>query len=162
QCRLAPGGAVLVADVLDARRREELRRAIEEAGGTDVARRQELFLDEDLFRDLGGIVHHRIEGFPNELRFRYDVLLTGQPTGACRKRLWTGWHVDCCPAARLPQVAAPDDLAYVIHTSGSTGEPKGIAVQHRPAAHLVDWVNRTFEIGPEDRGLFVTSLCFDL
>jgi amino acid adenylation domain-containing protein len=162
QCRLAPGGAVLVADVLDARRREELRRAIEEAGGTDVARRQELFLDEDLFRDLGGIVHHRIEGFPNELRFRYDVLLTGQPTGACRKRLWTGWHVDCCPAARLPQVAAPDDLAYVIHTSGSTGEPKGIAVQHRPAAHLVDWVNRTFEIGPDDRGLFVTSLCFDL
>src|SRR6185369_8695563 len=119
QCRLAPGGAVLVADVLDARRREELRRAIEEAGGTDVARRQELFLDEDLFRDLGGEVHHRTEGFPNELRFRYDVLLTGQPTDERRKRLWTNWHAERCPSDPLPQVAAPNDIAYVIHTSGS-------------------------------------------
>jgi thioesterase domain-containing protein/acyl carrier protein len=35
-------------------------------------------------------------------------------------------------------------------------------VQHRPAANLVDWINRTFEVGPGDRGLFVTSLAFDL
>jgi len=163
--RLAPGGALLVADVLDARRREELRQVTEEhrreRGLEPAARRQELFLDEDLFRDLGGAVHHRTVGFPNELRFRYDVLLTGEP-GERRQRVWTGWHVDRCLAARLPQVAAPEDVAYVIHTSGSTGEPKGIVVQHRPAANLVDWINRTFEVGPADRGLFVTSLCFDL
>ncbi|HET9227201.1 MAG TPA: amino acid adenylation domain-containing protein, partial [Thermoanaerobaculia bacterium] len=152
---------VLIADVLDARRREELRRAIEEHRGTAVSgRRQELYIDEGFFQDLGASVHHRTEGFPNELRFRYDVLLTHAEDR--RKRLWTGWHVDRCPVGRLPQVAAPDDIAYVIHTSGSTGEPKGIVVQHRPAANLVDWINVTFEIGPEDRGLFVTSLCFDL
>jgi pristinamycin I synthase-3/4 len=162
--RLAPGGAVLVADVLDARRREELRRAIEEhrgdEGAAHAARRPELYLDEDFFRDLGGSVHHRTQGFPNELRFRYDVLLTGVQER--RKRLWTGWHADRCPAGRLPRVCEPEDVAYVIHTSGSTGEPKGIVVQHRPAANLVDWINRTFEVGPEDRGLFITSLCFDL
>ncbi|MFL6200631.1 MAG: amino acid adenylation domain-containing protein, partial [Thermoanaerobaculia bacterium] len=76
--RLAPGGAVLVADVLDARRREELRRAIEEhraqaeIEGAAVGRRQELHLDEDLFADLGAAlpgvaavaVHHRDAGFP--------------------------------------------------------------------------------------------------
>ena len=134
----------------------ELRRA------DGASKRRELFLDEDQFHGFGtAAVHHRHEGFPNELRFRYDVLLTAGE-GVPRKRLWTGWHVDRHPDGRLPAVASPDDIAYVIHTSGSTGEPKGIVVQHRPAANLVDWINRIFAVGPEDRGLFITSLAFDL
>jgi amino acid adenylation domain-containing protein len=180
--RLAPGGAILIADVLDARRRDELLATIMEhrrqAGedGTAVARRQELYLDEALFRDFGTAlpeavdvaVHHRGEGFPNELGWRYDVLFTRgaadakPPHGKRLKRLWTGWHVDRLPAERLAEVSTPDDFAYVIHTSGSTGEPKGIFVQHRPAANLVDWINRSFMVGAQDRGLFITSLCFDL
>ncbi len=175
--RLAPGGAVLVADVLDARRRDELRQAVEEHQGRSGAatsgipgtqrKGRELYLDEGLFQDLGGgaQVLHRTEGFANELGYRYDVIL--RPSAPAdrmqrRKRLWTGWHVDRLSAARPAAVVTPDDLAYVIHTSGSTGEPKGIAVQHRPVANLIDWINRTFGIGPADRVLFVTSLCFDL
>jgi amino acid adenylation domain-containing protein/non-ribosomal peptide synthase protein (TIGR01720 family) len=56
----------------------------------------------------------------------------------------------------------PDAIAYVIFTSGSTGVPKGVMVQHRPVINLIDWVNRTFHIGPSDRLLFITSLAFDL
>ncbi|HKH48447.1 MAG TPA: amino acid adenylation domain-containing protein [Thermoanaerobaculia bacterium] len=55
-----------------------------------------------------------------------------------------------------------DGIAYVIFTSGSTGVPKGVMVQHRPVINLVQWVNRTFGVGPGDRVLFVTSLAFDL
>jgi len=55
-----------------------------------------------------------------------------------------------------------EDLAYVIFTSGSTGRPKGVILQHRPVINLIEWVNRTFEVGPGDRMLFITSLSFDL
>jgi len=53
-------------------------------------------------------------------------------------------------------------LAYIIFTSGSTGKPKGVVLQHRPVINLIEWVNQTFSVGPGDRLLFVTSLCFDL
>ena len=33
---------------------------------------------------------------------------------------------------------------------------------HRPAVNLIQWVNSTFGVGPADRLLMVTSLCFDL
>jgi amino acid adenylation domain-containing protein len=58
--------------------------------------------------------------------------------------------------------ATSQDPAYFIYTSGSTGQPKGIVVQHAPAVNLLNWVNRTFEVGPGDTLLFVTSICFDL
>lgn len=54
------------------------------------------------------------------------------------------------------------DPAYFIYTSGSTGQPKGIVVQHAPAVNLFNWVNQTFDVGPGDKLLFVTSICFDL
>ncbi|MEV8378873.1 amino acid adenylation domain-containing protein [Kribbella sp. NPDC056861] len=66
------------------------------------------------------------------------------------------------PAGRPGRRSAPGDLAYVILTSGSTGEPKGVAVAHRPVVNTIDWVNRRYGVGPHDRVLFVTSLCFDL
>lgn len=54
------------------------------------------------------------------------------------------------------------DLAYTIYTSGSTGRPKGVMIRHHSAVNLVEWVNDTYHIGPEDRLLFITSMCFDL
>lgn len=61
-----------------------------------------------------------------------------------------------------PHVAGPGDTAYVIFTSGSTGTPKGVAVPHRALSNLLDWCKRTFRFGPDDVGLGVTSLGFDL
>ncbi|MFC0527581.1 amino acid adenylation domain-containing protein [Phytohabitans kaempferiae] len=34
---------------------------------------------------------------------------------------------------------SPDALAYVIHTSGSTGAPKGVAMPHRGLSRLIGW-----------------------
>ena len=54
------------------------------------------------------------------------------------------------PATPSPTGAihTPDAVAYVIYTSGSTGKPKGVVVRHRAAVNTIDWVNRTFGVGP--------------
>ena len=56
----------------------------------------------------------------------------------------------------------PDHLAYIIYTSGSTGKPKGVAVEHGAVLNTLEDINDRFQIGPGDRVLAVSSLCFDL
>jgi amino acid adenylation domain-containing protein len=53
-------------------------------------------------------------------------------------------------------------LAYTIYTSGSTGRPKGVMIEHHSAVNLYSWVNERFNVGANDRLLFITSVCFDL
>jgi len=43
-----------------------------------------------------------------------------------------------------------DDLAYVLHSSGSTGIPKGILLTHRNARTFTDWMSKEFEIVSDD------------
>jgi len=64
-------------------------------------------------------------------------------------------------AEPIPAVAVdPDDLAYVMYTSGSTGEPKGVEVTHRNVARLV--ADPCFaELGPGRAMLHAASPAFD-
>jgi nonribosomal peptide synthetase protein BlmX len=56
----------------------------------------------------------------------------------------------------------PDDLAYVMYTSGSTGAPKGVAVTHRGLGNYLAWSRDAYGISPETSSLVHTSLAFDL
>ncbi len=54
----------------------------------------------------------------------------------------------------------PDALAYVLHTSGSTGAPKGVAMTHRGLSELIGWQLASGE--PGLRTLQFTATSFDV
>jgi len=55
----------------------------------------------------------------------------------------------------------PDNLAFCIHTSGTTGVPKGILLEHRGLANLTDFFRTTLKITPADTILQFASCAFD-
>ena len=56
----------------------------------------------------------------------------------------------------------PEGLAYVIHTSGSTGVPKGAMIRHRAIAHRLLWQRGLLGFGTDDAALFKAPLGFDI
>ncbi|MEX2030638.1 MAG: amino acid adenylation domain-containing protein [Anaerolineales bacterium] len=54
------------------------------------------------------------------------------------------------------------DLAYILYTSGSTGEPKGVMISHRTIFTFLRWAVDTFRMGPDDRVTSHAPLHFDL
>nr|QEO74097.1 phosphopantetheine-binding domain-containing pro [uncultured bacterium] len=73
----------------------------------------------------------------------------------------TSWESTAEPLAE-PVRVSEENIAYVLFTSGSTGEPKGVEVPHRAAMNTIDDLNERFGIGPSDRCLAVSALEFDL
>ncbi len=65
---------------------------------------------------------------------------------------------DIC--ANLERLSTPEDLAYVMYTSGTTGEPKGVQVTHQGIVNLVKETNYV-RFMPEDRVLQASKLIFD-
>jgi amino acid adenylation domain-containing protein len=84
------------------------------------------------------------------------------PAAPGSRTVWSVADLAAQPATAPVAVSESGDTAYIIFTSGSTGTPKGVEVAHRPAINLIEWVNKTFGVGPGDRLLWVTSPCFDL
>jgi mycobactin phenyloxazoline synthetase len=62
----------------------------------------------------------------------------------------------------VPAPTDPNELAYVLFTSGSTGEPKGVEVTHDAAMNTIEFLNGYFGIGPSDRSLALSHLECDL
>lgn len=64
--------------------------------------------------------------------------------------------------ATLPSVLRQGSLAYVLYTSGSTGQPKGVCMGHGPLLNLLRWQEGQSVAGTNSRTLQLAPLSFDV
>lgn len=62
----------------------------------------------------------------------------------------------------LSEPLEANDLAYVMFTSGSTGEPKGVMIGREGLAHYIDWAITAMAVTTEDRWSQHPNIGFDL
>lgn len=74
-----------------------------------------------------------------------DELYSAEPIDSIAK-----WEKPCA-----------NDVAYIIYTSGSSGQPKGVKVSHGSLNNLVSWHIDTFEVGAASRATLMASVAFD-
>jgi amino acid adenylation domain-containing protein len=110
--------------------------------------------------DLKAIITHDLDNNPLAVK-----LQAAEAEGPRRTIRWIDSHSDSfratAPATsfRLPQ---PDDLAYIMYTSGSTGMPKGVQIEHRALRTYCDADRAIYELTPSDRTLQFSTLNFDI
>ncbi len=72
------------------------------------------------------------------------------------------WEVIAAKSEANPATATTaNNLAYILYTSGSTGQPKGVMVEHRGLCNTINWIIRTLALSVDDRCLLKTPITFD-
>ncbi len=65
------------------------------------------------------------------------------------------------PGHNLELPCTPDSLAYILYTSGSTGEPKGVVQNHRNVLHHIRTYTNNLHICADDKLTLLSSYAFD-
>ncbi|MDO9237339.1 MAG: AMP-binding protein, partial [Aquabacterium sp.] len=77
------------------------------------------------------------------------------------KKLWL--DITVCPEAKLmPVEIQATSLAAILYTSGSTGQPRGVALSHGATACFAEWAADLVALQANDRIASTTPFFFDL
>jgi len=66
------------------------------------------------------------------------------------------------PVTRLQTKVNRDDFAYLLYTSGSTGNPKGVTITHKNLVNFLCSMALEPGINENDRALSITTISFDI
>ncbi|WP_455796515.1 amino acid adenylation domain-containing protein [Clostridium butyricum] len=70
-------------------------------------------------------------------------------------------NIDTMDCSNIENVNKPTDLAYIIYTSGTTNNPKGVMIQHSNLINLMLNTKSNFEFSENDVWTMFHSFCFD-
>ncbi len=155
---LAPGGAIYLGNVWDADRRDDyladLAQFARDTAGKGYNTRldflEDLFVPqcflEDWAREQGGFAAKRsaidADGF-DPAPYTFDFVLTtdaAQQPAPSQKRRHDLAALNAASDAHTASITNANDLAYVLFTSGTTGTPKGVQIEHGSVVNLAQSV----------------------
>jgi D-alanine--poly(phosphoribitol) ligase subunit 1 len=98
-----------------------------------------------------------------------NILVPGIPTTS-ERQLDDGTKITISGRDALPTFASsdkpievsPDHTAYIIFTSGTTGNPKGVMIPASAVAHFVEAMQSQYSIQSTDRMAGITEITFDI
>jgi amino acid adenylation domain-containing protein len=182
--RMAGRGVIFLGSLWDLDKKDQLLRSLHKFRAansgkgyrTRIDRSEELLLSRDFLDDLRhefpqirsvecsatlGSATSELSDYCYDAILHIDRSATTSAAPAARKK----FQYDL--AALEPYAAVPvterstaEGLAYVMYTSGTSGRPKGVMVEHRAINRLV--VNTDYiQLGPGDRVLQTGSVAFD-
>ncbi len=93
----------------------------------------------------------------DQLHWAQTIDLEGYPVFSLTENAAT---LQKCSAENPEPVNCPTDLLYVMYTSGSTGQPKGVMIEHRSVVKLVKNTNYT-DLNTSHKVLQLSNFMFD-
>ncbi|MFF1279966.1 amino acid adenylation domain-containing protein [Streptomyces sp. NPDC058299] len=90
-----------------------------------------------------------------------DPVRAGTLAGAPQPVVVLGRDSAAGPPGPRSRAAGPEDLAYVVYTSGSTGSPKGVMIEHLGILNTVRYRIDHYGLGPHSRVLQVDPVHAD-
>ncbi|WP_298511898.1 non-ribosomal peptide synthetase [uncultured Kordia sp.] len=108
----------------------------------------------------------RLTSIVNEVNAKLVVVDTEnmqklKDTACAKFNIHTNFEIENYPETRVSVATDSKAVAYILYTSGSTGNPKGVKIQHEGILNsALDYVNE-FNITPDDKYSLFFSTAFD-